>query len=88
MIVRLAVVSFVAMSSAGCANQGPMQPMALGFHSQLDAARPVVTHQAPAGPVLQGTMMKQTLGGKVLSAIALERATGRRPDPRRFKELR
>lgn len=31
--------------------------------------------------------MKQTLGGKVLSAIALERVTGMKPDPRRFREL-
>lgn len=88
MIVRLAVVSFVTLSCAGCANQGPMQPMALGFHGQLDAARPAVTRTVPAAPVLHGTTMKQTLGGKVLSAIALERATGRKPDPRRFKELR
>ena len=31
--------------------------------------------------------MRQTLGGKVLSAIALERVTGRKPDPSRFNEL-
>ena len=30
---------------------------------------------------------KQTLASKVLGAIALERVTGRKPDPARLKEL-
>lgn len=76
--------------------------MGLGFHGQLQdtAARPTAPTPAqtgtsadtsrtmPAAAVNQSTGMKQTLGGKVLSAIALERVTGRKPDPRRFKELR
>ena len=31
---------------------------------------------------------KQTLASKVLGAIALERVTGRKPDPARFNQLR
>jgi hypothetical protein len=30
---------------------------------------------------------KKTMGAKVLTAIALERVTGRRPDPARLAEL-
>lgn len=86
MIVRLAVVSFVAVSCAGCANQGPLTPMGLGFHGQLEGARPATGTLGPSAA--PRSKMKQTLGGKILSAIALERVTGRKPDPRRFKELR
>jgi hypothetical protein len=31
---------------------------------------------------------KQTLASKVLGAIALERVTGRKPDPARFNQIR
>jgi hypothetical protein len=31
---------------------------------------------------------KQTMASKVLGAIALERVTGRKPDPARFNQLR
>jgi len=61
--------------------------MGLGLASQAIAApqpAPSVSESAPV-PVAAG--MKQTLGGKVLSAIALERVTGRKPDPSRFREL-
>ncbi|MGE4129219.1 MAG: hypothetical protein AB7E80_13735 [Hyphomicrobiaceae bacterium] len=70
-----------------------MQPMRLGVHG--DAAHAPADRKArksidTANPsrTPHGETIKQTLGGKVLSAIALERVTGRKPDPRRFKELR
>lgn len=94
MTMRIAVVAAVALSCAACANQGPMHPMGLGFHGQVDsqyAPRPTGNAKAAAlSPTGKPKVphMKQTLGGKVLSAIALERVTGRKPDPRRFKELR
>ena len=94
MKLHIAAAAAAALSCAACANQAPMQPMGLGFHGQLGNETPAVTAKiaseviadaaAPAAP----GHMKQTLGGKVLSAIALERVTGRKPDPRRFKELR
>ena len=74
-----------------------MQPMGLGYHGAVPqesastgsrrAAAPA-PGPATAMPAATPRTMKQTLGGKVLSAIALERVTGRKPDPRRFKELR
>ena len=53
------------------------KPSAGGTNTTTDAGAPSTTAR-----------VKQTLGGKVLSAIALERVTGRKPDPRRFKELK
>jgi hypothetical protein len=87
--IRILIVAGLALSSAACANQGPMQPMGLGFHGQINNA---YAAPAPAGETARAKAalpdMKQTIGGKVLSAIALERVTGRKPDPRRFNELR
>ena len=83
MIIRWAIVTAAALSCAACANQGQMQPMGLGFHGQINSYAAPAQAEKPALPKL-----KQTLGGKVLSAIALERVTGRKPDPRRFNELR
>lgn len=93
--IRLAVVAAAALSCAACANQGLKEPMGLGVHGQIDThyAQQPGSRMAKAPTTKRlGTSktsnMKQTLGGKVLSAIALERVTGRKPDPRRFKELR
>ena len=94
MTMRIAAVAVLALSCAACANQGPIQPMGLGFHGQIDS------HYAPVPTGKKGKAgktahkkapnphIKQTLGGKILSAIALERVTGRKPDPSRFNELR
>lgn len=96
MTMRIAAVAALALSCAACANQEPIQPMGLGFHGQIDSHSD--TAPAPTGAKAKVTKMarkktlnpliKQTLGGKVLSAIALERVTGRKPDPSRFNELR
>lgn len=90
MIVRFAVVAAAALSCAACAKEGPMMPsMGLGFHGQIPSAVAATktAPELPAGISASGEI-RQTLGGKMLSAIALERVTGRKPDPARFKELR
>jgi hypothetical protein len=56
----------------GCAGN---QPLSTGFAGPAQAA---VAERDPA---------KKTLASKVLSAIALERVTGRKPDPARLNEL-
>ena len=43
---------------------------------------------APPEPTQAQDPRKQTLASKVLGAIALERVTGRKPDPARFNQLR
>lgn len=85
-LVRAVAVVAAALALAGCAGEHS-QMMGLGLANQAIAApqpAPSVSESAPV-PVAAG--MKQTLGGKVLSAIALERVTGRKPDPSRFREL-
>ena len=57
---------------AGCANT---DPLASGLAPPAQAAEP---ERDPS---------KQTMASKVLSAIALERVTGRKPDPARLNEL-
>ena len=57
---------------AGCANS---QPSASSLVTPAQAAEP---ERDPS---------KKTLASKVLSAIALERVTGRKPDPARLTEL-
>lgn len=76
--------------------------MRLGIHGDIDATKGAATGTWRVTTTRQGKKandpatdpertanghIRQTLGGKVLSAIALERVTGRKPDPRRFREL-
>lgn len=93
MLLRAAAVAVVALAVSGCANDRSVAMMGLGFHggASADAAptpRPASASVNPRVPAGELTEMKQTLGGKVLSAIALERVTGRKPDPSRLRELR
>lgn len=103
MFARAAFVLVLAVSVSGCANERFPSPMSLGFHGSDTAPVASLTgHAADQGGDKGGHTgkvqaasraigdvknMKQTLGGKVLSAIALERVTGMKPDPRRFREL-
>lgn len=85
-LVRAAAVAVVALAVSGCANERAMPLMGLGFHGAVSEA-PAPSTATPPGTGIPTGEMKQTLGGKVLSAIALERVTGRKPDPSRFREL-
>ena len=60
---------------AGCANN---TPISTGFAPPAQAAQVTEPERDPS---------KKTLASKVLSAIALERVTGRKPDPARLTEL-
>jgi hypothetical protein len=72
MLLRTAIVILAGALLAGCANS---QPIAVGFAGPAQAA------EADRDP------SKKTLASKVLSAIALERVTGLKPDPARLNEL-
>ena len=72
MQVRGAILVLACALLAGCANS---QPLSTGFAAPAQAAEP---DRDPS---------KKTLASKVLSAIALERVTGRKPDPSRLTEL-
>jgi len=72
MLLRGALIVLAGALLAGCANG---QPLSSGF--------------APAAQAADGELdaSKKTMASKVLSAIALERVTGRKPDPARLNEL-
>jgi hypothetical protein len=72
MLWRGAIVILAGALAPGCANN---QPLATGFATPAQAAEP---ERDPS---------KKTMASKVLSAIALERVTGRKPDPGRLNEL-
>jgi len=72
MLLRGAILILAGVLLAGCANS---QPLSTGFAAPAQAAEP---ERDPS---------KKTLASKVLSAIALERVTGRKPDPSRLNEL-
>lgn len=88
----------IALSLAGCAGERMPAPMGLGYHggdaiaAKSPDTRPRPSWDARVAPKvavpIPGAPMKQTLGGKVLSAIAFERVTGMKTDPRRFNELK
>ena len=72
MLLRGAILILAVVLLAGCANS---PPISTGFAPPARAAEP---DRDPS---------KKTLASKVLSAIALERVTGRKPDPSRLTEL-
>lgn len=82
-------IGIIGLLLSGCASEGarpwgPAQRLGAGSLNVVATAVAAEQQQSPAhdvGPV------RKTLGGKVLSALALERATGRKPDPSRLKEL-
>jgi hypothetical protein len=72
MLLRGAILILAGVVLAGCANS---QPLSTGFAAPAQAAE------------VERDPSKKTLASKVLSAIALERVTGRKPDPARLTEL-
>jgi hypothetical protein len=71
MALRGAIVILAGALLAGCASS---EPLSSGLASPAQAAEPI---RDPT---------KKTLASKVLSAIALEHVTGRKPDPARLIE--
>jgi hypothetical protein len=72
MLLRGAMLVLAGVLLGGCANS---EPLSTGLTSPAQAAEP---YRDPS---------KKTMASKVLSAIALERVTGRKPDPSRLNEL-
>ncbi len=78
-LIRASIVALTALLLVGCAN---------------DSGN-VLTGLAPVSPAYAAGLgaepsqdpSKKTLVSKMLTAIALERVTGRKPDPSRLSEL-
>lgn len=79
MFLRMAVVLGFGLVSAGCIHEtGPMalgMPKKIGTEKTLPNPQPSFEDDALATP---------NMASKVLTAIALERVTGRIPDPASF----
>lgn len=74
----------MALALAGCANEG-MPGVGAGFAAPGITTGAVAAY-APAGDGAGEVAPRKTLASKVLAAIALERVTGRKPDPARLTE--
>lgn len=72
MLVRGMMLILAGILLAGCSSN---EPLSSGF---AGTARAAETGRDPS---------KKTLASKVLGAIALERVTGRKPDPSRLTQL-
>jgi hypothetical protein len=81
-LARSAFVLSLTLLAAGCANE---TPNLAGFAttSSLAIASPAVAIAAPQPPP---TIYRKTMSDRVLTAIALERVTGLKPDPARLAE--
>lgn len=82
-------IGIIGLLVSGCASEGvrqwgPAQHLGAG---SLNVVATAVAAEQQQSPEFDGGPVRKTLGGKVLSALALERATGRKPDPSRLKEL-
>ena len=80
MVRRLLALTAVTLACTACANAPLPRPFALGA-SAYSMAPAVRTGEPDAD---MAAIRKKTMASKVLSAIALERVTGRKPDPSRL----
>lgn len=80
------VLGMLPLMMAACANEPA--PKVMGFQATSSAmaqgTRADLTSSTEVGRI--ETPRRKTLGDKVLTAIALERVTGRKPDPARLVE--
>lgn len=79
MVWRSAALAAAALALSGCAQE--RGTAVFGYQT----ARPSQT--AELDSEMEAQLRKKTLASKVLAAIALERVTGRKPDPSRLTEL-
>ena len=80
MIWRSAVLTAAALSLAGCAQDRGTAVFGYQETRPIDA----IDYETE---VESRQLRKKSMAAKVLAAIALERVTGRKPDPTRLTEL-
>lgn len=81
MLLRVTAIAVLGLAGAGCANE-TTTPSRLGMAPQAMRLLPPGTARDTGVDDL-----KKTHASRVLSAIALEKVTGRKPDPQRLLEL-
>ena len=85
MLLRAAIVILAGAMLAGCANSSP--PLVANFAAPAAPTTGIVGQNQAQAAEPDRDPSKKTMASKVLSAIALERVTGRKPDPSRLTEL-
>ena len=88
MLLRIVVLGFMATFIAGCSNA---PSLSLSGPSGLTNAnlQPISTAVASEHHDIEDELRThETMGSKVLTAIALERITGRKPNPARLSPSR
>lgn len=86
MIVRGGALVLVVTALAGCANDG-MPRIGQGFAAHdIVAATGSVTAPVATGDRDGDMVPRKTVASRVLAAIALEKVTGRTPDPARLSQ--
>jgi hypothetical protein len=81
MLVRFCAIGLAGLLTSGCANE--QGPRVLGYQGSA----PLIT-TASAAPIASDKQpIQRTMASKVLAAMALERVTGRKPDPARLAAL-
>jgi hypothetical protein len=87
MVLRAGVIVATALTCTACANERPETSLYYQVAS-FQPGPPPPTDEAEIEAALESHQAgRKTMGAKVLAAIALERVTGRRPDPARLAEL-
>lgn len=80
--LRIGATVVLALACSACANERNADGLGYGQAAMHLAAPMLVPLDAAAVPAEQ----QKTMASKVLSAIALEQVTGRKPDPSRFAD--
>ena len=82
--IRLGAIMALGLAVAGCSETaiGPLPTMATASLQPLPAPERSASGAAP----VEARSQPPTMASKVLSAIALERVTGRKADPGRLAE--
>lgn len=71
---------------AGCAGDAPSLASFASTPSALAIATPSVTAAAAEPVTAEPAVFRKTMSDRVLTAIALERVTGLKPDPSRLAD--
>ncbi len=82
--LRMIAIAGAAALASACANERAAAPFAFANAAAMTTGSVDATERDAE----LRAASKQTIAGKVLAAIALERVTGRKPDPSRMAELR
>ena len=83
--MRLLVLGLLPLVCAACANDSG--PRVMGYQTSghpLAITRAEAAQQASSASPALHVPARKTMADKVLTAIALERVTGRKPDPARL----